>query len=338
MLTKRVPTYAVLLSVASGIVLTFLFLSKNNSGVTAHEASAAKVVTENTPDNNIKQSRQKGFELINPLLSVNPGKESANLSSLKAKIMNLVDDDKRQGLLSSASVYICTFLNGEWIYLNPEEQYHPGSLMKVPVLMTWLKEAEADPQVLNRKISFAKTENLPTQTFKDRCIKLGQTYTVKELLHYMIAYSDNNATHILNENADLNMLKKIFTDLNSPEPDLHDKNYLTSAIRYSDFFTVLYNSSYLSRKSSEYALLLTECDFKEGLLKQIPPTVKVAHKFGEWGDYRMNIHELHESGIFYLNNKPYLLTIMAKGNTSKELAMELGKISKIVYDHLSVGN
>lgn len=152
----------------------------------------------------------------------------------------------------------------------------------------------------------------------------------------MAAYSDNNATKLLNENAKINDFIKTFTDLNMPEPNVSERNYDISAKNISEFFIVFYYATYISKVNSEYAMeLLTECDFKEGMLKELPATVKVAHKFGEWGDNRMNLHELHETGIVYFQNKPYLLTVATKGNNSKDLSTVISKISKLVYDELS---
>jgi hypothetical protein len=39
--------------------------------------------------------------------------------------------------------------------------------------------------------------------------------------------------------------------------------------------------------------------------------------------------------LVYLNNDPYLLTVMTRGSNPKDLSMEIGKISKTVYDVFS---
>ncbi len=283
------------------------------------------------------QKPQKGLELISPLLFANQTNESKGYLLLKNEINGLLENDRSHGLLTDASVFLVNFDGGEWMYLNPEQSYHPGSLIKVPMLITYLAMAETDQTVMDKKITFNKVDNLLHQTFNSATIQPGNTYTVRELLHFMIANSDNNATHLLNQNVDLNLFVKVFTDLNLPRPDVRDRNFEISAKSYSEFLMVLYNSTYLSKKSSEFALeLLSEVNFKEGIVRGLPPGVKVAHKFGEWGDAQRKIHELHEAGIVYLNNKPYLLTIMTRGENTKLLSEEISKISKVVYDHFSV--
>ncbi|MCW3121357.1 MAG: hypothetical protein JWQ38_849 [Flavipsychrobacter sp.] len=287
-------------------------------------------------NNNCKIGTQKGYKLIKPMLWAKPAKESQAFSALKSQLIRTIEGDTRQKLLTSASVYLYSFSDGDWTYINPNEAFNPGSLIKVPMLITYLEMAEKDPKIFNKKILCENYDYIPTQTYETHAINPGRTYTVRELLHSMIAYSDNNATNLLNKNADMHLFRKTFTDLNIPEPDMADRDFQISAKRYSRFLIVLYNASYLSRSSSELALqLLSECDFKDGMVKDLPTNIPVAHKFGEWGNNKLNQHVLSESGIVYYNDKPYLLTVMTKGTNVKNLAPEISKISKITYDFIS---
>ncbi len=326
-------------SVLVGAAISYVVLTKGADSGSEQDLESKSTKTELGLKSRVEvssQKPQKGLELISPLLYANQTNESKEFLSLKSELTGLIENDRSHGMLTEASVFLVDFSGGDWMYLNPEQSYHPGSLIKVPMLITYLVMAETDATVLDKKITFNKVDNLPHQTFNAATIQPGNTYSVRELLHFMIANSDNNATHLLNQNVDLNLFVKVFTDLNLPRPDVRDRNFEISAKSYSEFLMVLYNSTYLSKRSSEFALeLLSEVNFKEGILRGLPPAVKVAHKFGEWGDAQRNIHELHEAGIVYLNNKPYLLTIMTRGDNSKVLSEEIGKISKVVYDFVS---
>jgi beta-lactamase class A len=100
---------------------------------------------------------------------------------------------------------------------------------------------------------------------------------------------------------------------------------------------VLYDAGYLTIANSEYAIsLLSESEFKEGIVKGVPNTVRVAHKYGEWGE--PGSRELHESALIYMNKSPYLLTIMTKGTDSKKLAEAVSRISRITYDDMVANN
>ena len=57
------------------------------------------------------------------------------------------------------------------------------------------------------------------------------------------------------------------------------------------------------------------------------------HKFGEQGTPLGK--ELHEIAIIYLNDSPYLLTIMTQGKEMSKLPPILSEISKITYNHLN---
>ncbi len=323
-------------------VLAIIFLGSaayyyiNNSKKIENQ-SAINVDTGTGVNNPLKLTSQKGYHLVQPLLKANQENESEIFATLRARIQNLFEDNKRTGVLTSSSVYLFSLSDGKWMYINPNEVYHPGSMMKMPMLLTYLKEADQHPDILDKKYFVGNDIKVPAQTFASSMIlEKGRSYTARELLKYMAAYSDNYATRILNENADIKNFVKTFTDLNMPEPNVSDRFYETSAQNMAEFFIVLYYATYISKKNSEYAMeLLTECDFKEGMLKELPGNIKVAHKFGEWGDNRVNVHEMHEAGVVYLQNKPYLLTVVTKGSNSKDLAAIISKVSKLVYDDMS---
>ena len=56
-------------------------------------------------------------------------------------------------------VYVRNLNNGPWFGINENEAYSPASLMKVPVLMTYLRWAEIEPNLLNKKLFLDETEH-----------------------------------------------------------------------------------------------------------------------------------------------------------------------------------
>ncbi len=69
----------------------------------------------------------------------------------------------------------------------------PASLLKVPVMMAYYKQAESDPTLLSKKITFTKSVDQSVEYFASATIKPGTTYSVEELIHAMIVNSDNDA-------------------------------------------------------------------------------------------------------------------------------------------------
>ena len=282
-------------------------------------------------DYNIK--RIKGLKFVKPILWVDENCESDNLAGTKRKISDIIEKYKQFNGVTCASVYLRA--NSQWTIVNENEKYDPGSLFKVPVLITILKMDEDNPGFLDKVIDY----NTPIQVEKNvnypsKTIQLGKSYTVKELLTYMIKYSDNAATVLLERNMKTETLQKLFSDVGVEVPNASSSQYLFTVRDYSFFMRTIFNAGYLTIKNSEYAAeLLSQCDFKDGIEKGIPPHTKIAHKFGEAGNEVEK--QLHESAVVFLNDKGYLITVMTKGKDMKTLSNLIGEISRTVYNDVS---
>ncbi len=274
-----------------------------------------------------------GFKFIKPIDATDLKHESPSLNGLKAKLNAYIERLKKAHKLINASVYVRYYGHGMQMSLNPQETYSPGSMLKVVNLLIYLKLSEKEPGLLDKKIVYQTPEYpIPVQTFNTSQIEAGKEYTIRDLLKYMIVYSDNRATCWLVANLDSKVYFKMMEDLKIPLPS--NTNYVMTASQYSVLFKLLYSSSYLSNGNSEFALrLLNQSDFKNGLVRDLPGNVQVAHKFGEAGGKHQ--HQLHESGLIYMNYAPYLITIMTKGYAIDDLPPVISTISKMVYDDLS---
>lgn len=278
--------------------------------------------------------RLDGYSFIKPLLFVDDECEGDNLAMSKQEITTIIENYKAtQGVLS-ASVYIRDYTNSTWTSVNDDLKYEPGSLFKVPILIAYLKMSEEKPGTLEKELSFSTPFAINKNVaFNSKKIQLGHRYKIRELLKYMIAYSDNNATALLNNNLEPEVLTKLFADLNLEIPDTKAQHYYFTAKQYSLFMRALYNASYLSIDNSEFAAeLLGKCDFKEGIVKGLPKGTKIAHKFGESGNPLEM--QLHESAIVYTKDKSYLVTIMTKGKDNATLCKLISEISATVYKNI----
>jgi beta-lactamase class A len=282
---------------------------------------------------NIK--RMGGFRFVKPLMFVDEDCESESLMNTKQKLISIIDQYKSIGDVDLASVYLREYNHNEWISINDTEKFDPGSLFKVPILITILKMNELNPGFLNKRVAYAHTANTGKLVeFPSKTITVGQTYTIRELLTYMIKYSDNNATVLLESNMDTKVLQKMFRDMNLEVPNVYAAEFKFTTKEYSYFMRAIYNAGYLNIDDSEFAgELLSQCDFKKGIVQGLPANTVVAHKFGESGN--QNLKQLHESALVYLKNKPYLLTIMTRGKDNNKLSQLLGELSKAVYTDMA---
>ncbi|MEK7604903.1 MAG: serine hydrolase [Patescibacteria group bacterium] len=285
-------------------------------------------------DSTAYQVRQGGYKLINPLLECEIGEKTLTKEyiSFKYKVEREIAKLKAQGTVAGIAVYFRDLNNGLGFGVNQTLEFSPASLLKIPVMMAYFKAQEADPKLFSQKYEYTGLRDLDEmENIKpSQSMEAGKEYSVEDLLYRMIVFSDNNAMALLVENLPLSIQDRVYKDLGITIPGVRGtEDYMTVADNAS-FLRILYNASYLSKNDSEKALsLLTKVDFAEGIRAGVPKTAIVANKFGERvynGQY-----QLHDCGIVYLKNHPYLLCMMSRGNDLKKLASSLTTISGIVY-------
>jgi beta-lactamase class A len=278
-----------------------------------------------------------GYKYIKPLAYVEKNCESEKLSHLKKQISLAIESKKKDASIMSASVYLRDFESSDWTSINDNEAYIPGSLLKVAVMITYLKMEELHPGMLEQQyvVDMVDEKKHDNQNYQIKSVKAGQSYTIRELIKNMIINADNVAANVLYSHLDINVFNKTFEDIGLPKPNINiEKSYTITTKQYSTFYKVLYNAGYLTIANSEYATsLLAQSDFKSGIAKGLSESIPVAHESGEL--YAAQVHQLHDAGIVYLNNKPYLLVVMTKGKDLNKLSETIGEISKITYQNIN---
>jgi len=288
-----------------------------------------------------RTARMKGFQFTSPLLDVELP-EGMSISHeripFKSKIESFVELLVRNGRAASVSVYYRDLHDGPWFGINEQKEFDAASLMKVPVMIAWLKKAEKTPKVLQHVFTYDGSRDMSSAQFTKpaKTLSPGVGYTVDELLHYMINYSDNNAATILYENLNASEINEVL-DFMDVTINPHDNSNFISAHGYSGFFRILYNASYLNREMSEKALkLLTLEDFPNGISAGVPLGIPVAAKFGEQFIGRQGKEvELHEFGIIYHPSDPYILGIMTRGDDFNKQLEIVRSISALVYAEIN---
>lgn len=281
------------------------------------------------------------YELINPLLfcGVSEDKEFEEFDQLETQVEALINKNIVDDSADKVSVYYRVMDSGQWFGINENETYSPASLLKIPVMIAYLKEAESNPGLLYKWVFYDGSfdYNQFEYFFPKVSIQPGRSYTINELLEAMIVYSGNNSEKLLLDRINPKIHMEVFADLGVPNPE--DATAITdfmSAKLYGYFFRVLYNASYLNTEMSQKALnMLTKARFDHGIAKGVPDNVKVAEKFGERTavDYDNNIlwRELHDCGIIYDKESPYLLCVMTRGEDYEKLGEAINEISELIY-------
>lgn len=277
-------------------------------------------------------------KFTNPLLECEVNSTVGDIEHKPSKntITSYIADEMKKKNISHASVYYRDLNNGPWFGINEKENFSPASLLKLPVLMAYLKQAEKTPDLLGKKLLYHKINTPVVPTFApDSPLENDREYTISELLEHMIIYSDNNALILLEELIDNKAIDRITEDLGiETATDTTPEDFM-SVKSYASLFRVLFNASYLNREMSEKALgVLTQSAFTKGIVFGLPKDLTVAHKFGE-RELDNGVKQLHDCGIVYMPRHPYLLCIMTRGTEYAALESVIATISKNIYEDLS---
>lgn len=301
-----------------------------------------KIFSKDTRGDLIIRDSNTQYPFINPILDCEMDNDN-KLVIYESKIKNKVDELEEKYNVSHISLYFRDLNNGPWVGINEKETFSPASLLKVPVLMALLKEAEDDRKILDKKIKILP-EDVSNQVHQNitfgEALKVGDEYTIEQIAEDMIIKSDNTAVLALFRNINQNYIENVFKSIGVPYKDVATE--VSIGVKdYAGFFRVLFNTSYLNREMSNRALeILTKTEYKNGIIAGVPQDIVVSHKFGERilnnaGKIEL---QLHDCGIVYYPDRPYIICVMTRGENFKDQESVIKGISKYIYDEINKNN
>jgi len=334
--------YAIMLKFLKKIIVPVLFLA---IGFGAGLASYEQYCQKNTVVHQIRPQNNGSYKFINPLYECEVGGETylSKYIPFEDKIRTRINDEVQKDGDFQLSVYFRNLQNGPSFGINPDQDFAPASLLKLPLMIAYFKKAEINPELLNDELVFTANENSDglremQQIAPAEHLQSGQSYTVDELIRWMIIDSDNDSMALLMEHFSKDDLYQIYGELGIVNPYNSISSDSISVKDYASFLRILYNAAYLSQASSEKALgLLAQSNFKDALVAGVPDSIKVAHKFGEreMAAGEKYSEEFHDCGIVYYEKYPYLLCVMTKGNDKNQLIGAVRDISRITYEEIA---
>jgi len=266
-------------------------------------------------------------------------REMKELQPFRYKVKALVEGKLKAGRASVISVYFRDLRNGHHFGIREQEPFSADTLLKLPLMIAYLKWADSTPLLLNRKIVYTgnHSSGQGERLGQPSPFKEGRSYKISTLIHRMIAYNDDGAAAVLTANLPPGYLQQVFKDISvNYDPARNDDMLAFKA--YASFYRVLFNASYLSREMSERALrFLSKTAFQDGIVSGVPPDVDVAAKYGERSvrdpakDSGPEVMQFHEFGIVYHPARPYMIGVMVRGSDTRELAKTIRDISELVY-------
>ncbi len=286
---------------------------------------------------NIREINDNKF--VSPLIvSISaPATDIGIYTDIKEQIVTYLKKEESRGELEDFSFYFKDLNTPFWFGVNEQESFTPASLYKLPIAVAIYKQSEMEGGDLFLKKAVIYTQDIDTinknipENNGTRLI-VGNGYSVEELVKIMLKESDNGAKNLLISVLDKKYITELFGLLDISMQN--NQGYLVSSKSYALFLRLLYNASYLYVTHSEYILsLLTISDFKEGLVAGVPNNVQIAHKFGTYTTTERGESSavLHDCGIVYHTNHPYIICFMTKGKSIKYLFSIIAEVSKMVY-------
>ncbi len=250
----------------------------------------------------------------------------------------------KSGDIDTAAVFFRDLRDGPIFDVNGEANFAPASLLKLPVVLAYMSLAEENPEILEEKLTYSAegiqelTQISQIEKPVSRLVE-GESYTVEKLLEESIEQSDNLAYYVLVyhlnndvENGTYKILRT-FQELGIVDPrNIADE--VVSTRNYSALFRILYNASYISTENSDKVLSwLARSAYTKGIVAGVPAGVEVSHKFGERA-LADGTKQLHDCGIVYYTDNPYVLCVMTTGTDWDKLTHTIATISQMTYDEV----
>ena len=298
--------------------------------------------TPNDPSDQVSTCN-KDYPLLRTDLDCTEANDAyQRVNNIQDTLTTYIDEQKTAGNITRASVFFRDLSTRRWAAVNKDDLYAPGSLLKVALAVAYFKLSEIEPSVMQQGFVYksASSSLNSMENFQpEEKLVPGQTYLVDELISHMIEQSDNDTATILGQSIDMNFFNRVLSDLgiHLPTSGGNDQDFL-SVDRYASILRTLYLASYLNIDGSQKLLtLMSKTSFSEGIAGGVPDEIPVAHKFGErevtdpksGGEISA---ELHDCGIVYKPDHPYILCVMTEGKSYDSLSKVLTEISKKVYE------
>ena len=202
------------------------------------------------------------YPYIDPLIAVETDQRYyTQYDNLDMALNFFITAAKKTHKADSVSVYVRDENSGAWTGVNEDVLYEPSSMLKVPVMISYIRyattlaaESSTTVQsVLAQQLYFTGTDISGVNYPPENIVPAGM-YSAQDLIDMMIKDSDNVAAETLLA-AVPDEFRSVFDDFHLPQAATSTigSDFMT-ARSYAIIFRSLYNASYLSQKQSSQAL------------------------------------------------------------------------------------
>ena len=308
--SKKILLLIIHLLVLSLLLNIFLFIKLNNINYTGDTLKFINSSGNILIDSDVAQNNLNSTLII-------------HYDGLKNQLLQEIN---KYNATDDVGVFLQDIHTGTWLGINEREGFISASLLKIPIMMAVLKKVERGELSFTDKITLTESElnNQYGDLYKQGA---GTQISVEDLLKAMILSSDNTAKNALVDQLSEAELDAVLNHVGITMTN----DGVVSPRDYMRMFKALYYSTFLSPALSEKALDLTTDAQEDNLISAgIPYEIQVAHKFGIIEDKK----QLHDCGIVYYPDNPYMLCIMTKDMEISDSRNLIQNISKDVYESI----
>jgi len=228
-------------------------------------------------------------------------------------------------LQGTYGVFVQDLATGESYGLKTQESFTAASLIKLPLLLTLFKEAEAGN--LNWETKYVlKAADKRAGAGSIQYKPVGTVFTYRQMAELMGKQSDNTAFNVFSNLLGEEKIQRVINDLGMENTSFKDN--LTTPEDIGLFFDKLYTQDVLVRDDRDELLsFITDTLYEDRIPAGVPKGIKVSHKIGN------EVGVVSDAGIVF-SQKPFILVILSQGVIEKEAKEVLPKIAGLVYQQL----
>jgi beta-lactamase class A len=244
---------------------------------------------------------------------------------------------------------------GESFNLKADEPMPTASLIKLPIMVEAYRQANAGQIDLAEKLTLRDADKAPGSGILSSHFSDGASFSLRDAVRLMIAYSDNTATNLVLQKISLPATNETMEGLGLPNTKVHGLVFKpqssilperskkfglgsTTAAEMIKLLELLEQGKLVSASACDDMLEhLRACQDKNRIPKLLPAGTRVAHKTGSVGSVRT------AAGIIEAPGGPIALCVLTRNNEDQrwtdENAAELltAQIARAVYDHFEAG-
>ena len=228
--------------------------------------------------------------------------------------------------------------NSHEISINENEVFPQGSVMKIPILIEVLKQAEEGKFKLTDKLKVKNEFKVGgSGILKD--LKSEPELPIEDLATLMIIISDNTATNMLIELVGMEKVNETLRSYGFIKTRLQRKMMDFKAVKKGlentstpkemmNLLEKIYYNEIISKKVCKKTLeIMKKTQYRQRIARYIPLNVEIAHKSGSIPGV------CNDVAIIFLQNRPYILCVMTKFISDMEKTeLEIAEISKQIYN------